>query len=85
MGDYKLLVKKSGVRELFNLADDPEELHDTARQQPEVAERLHSRIMQLREQNRERMEKNKSLDRGLDLDRKSRETEKQMKALGYLE
>ena len=49
-GDWKLILHRNGKMELFNLANDPNEEHDLAKDQPKQVEKLRQELDQRRQE-----------------------------------
>jgi signal-transduction protein with cAMP-binding, CBS, and nucleotidyltransferase domain len=88
MKGYKLIVDKrndKNIFELYNLIDDRGEQKNIAAEKPAILQELFKRIMDLREQNKKRLEKNiAKIDKSVELDAEWQKTMEELKALGYI-
>jgi arylsulfatase A-like enzyme len=82
--NYKMImVSKKNIR-LYDLAEDPDELHDLSNEKKDLAEELRAKILAIREENeRIKQENLKNLDAD-SLKKMNEETRKQLRALGYI-
>jgi len=78
-----IMMSKKSIR-LYNLADDPDELHDISKHKKSLVEELKAKIIAIREENERRKQENL---KGLDpetLKKVNEKTREQLRALGYI-
>jgi arylsulfatase len=82
--NYKMIMlSKKNIR-LFDLIEDPDELHDLSKKKKNLVEEMKAKIMAIREENERRKQENlKNLDPRT-LKKVNEETLKQLRALGYI-
>jgi arylsulfatase A-like enzyme len=88
MDGYKLIViqkKNSHIFKLFNLTEDSGEMNDIAEENPDIVKKMLKKIMDLRKENKNRLEKNiANIEKGVELDEKWQKTMAELEALGYI-
>ena len=82
--NYKLIMSSKKYVRLFDLTDDPDELHDLSKKKKVLVEELKAKIMAIQVENERRKQENlKNLDPET-LKKVNKETLKQLRALGYI-
>lgn len=90
MNGFKLIVNDDDennrfVFQLFNLADDPGEMKDISRENPDIIKRMYKKILDLRKSNNTRLKKNLAkIGKDVNLVKELEKTIEELKALGYL-
>jgi arylsulfatase A-like enzyme len=80
--NYKLIVFRDNTHKLYNLSDDPDELKDISKDNPQVVKRMLMRVEKIRdENNKRRVDLLKKTKKDVELDK---ETLERIRALGYL-
>jgi arylsulfatase A-like enzyme len=80
--NHKLIFLKDNTYELYNLADDPMESNDIARENPQLVKRMIKKIEAIRQENKMRRENRMGTDEDLKFDK---DIEEKLKALGYIQ
>jgi arylsulfatase A-like enzyme len=84
-GRYKLIERRKGIVELFDVVADPAELTDLSAAQPEVVKRMQSALAVFRRRNAELNRLNAAKLYGEDAQKFVDETEAMLRSLGYVE
>lgn len=88
MDEYKLITSSRDgktIFRLYNLEEDPDELKDISKKNPEIVRKMHEKILRLREDCDARFRENfQKIDDNVDLEHASQKNLELLKSLGYI-